>query len=254
MTCFATSRPPSRLRLRSRTPRRIAFTLIEVMVAMAVFSLVMLSLYSTWRILSQSTEAALRLTARAQRSRIAIQSLESALMGAQLFQANAPLYSFLVDTSGSYAAISMASMVSEGFPGSGYFNGERLRRITFTVENDGDLVLRQNSLLAPAEGEFETHPLVLAREVSAFQLEFWDIQRAEYVPEWLATNRLPQVVRMTVGIGQAGRFSKQPLQRITRVITIPSSAVAAALQVQPIPGQPGVPGAPGGPGLPGVRR
>lgn len=242
MTQLASGRPEKLPRLRER--QAIAFTLIEVMVAMAVFSLVMLSLYSTWRILAQSTEAALRLTARAQRSRIAIQSLESALMGAELFQANAPLYSFLVDTSGSFAAISMATMVSEGFPGSGYFNGERLRRITFTVENDGELVLRQNSLLAPSEGEFETHPVVLAREVSAFQLEFWDLQRGEYVPEWLATNRLPQVVRVTLGVGQAGRFSKQPLQRITRVIKIPSSAVAAGLQGPPIPGLPGIPGDP----------
>ncbi len=242
MTRVASGWPPRLLRLRER--QAIAFTLIEVMVAMAVFSLVMLSLYSTWRILAQSTEAALRLTAKAQRSRIAIQSLESALMGAELFQANAPLYSFLVDTSGSFAAISMATMVSEGFPGSGYFNGERLRRITFTVENDGELVLRQNSLLAPSEGDFETHPVVLAREVSAFQLEFWDLQRGEYVPEWLATNRLPQVVRVTLGIGQAGRFAKQPLQRITRVIKIPSSAVAAGLQGQPLPGLPGIPGDP----------
>jgi type II secretion system protein J len=215
-----------------------AFTLIEVMVAMTVFSLVMVSLYSTWRIISQSTGAALKLTARAQRTRIATQSIESALMGAQLFQGNAPLYSFLVDTSGKYSAISFATIVSDGFPGSGFFQGERLRRVTFTVENEGELVLRQNSLLAPSEGDFETHPVVLAREVSAFQLEFWDLQRGEYVPEWLFTNRLPQVVRVTLGIGQEGRYSKQPLQRVTRVIRIPSSAVASALQGQPLPGSP----------------
>ena len=214
------------------------FTLIEVMVAMAVFSLVMLSLYSTWRIVMQSTSAALKLTARAQRVRIAAQSLEAAFMGAQLFQANAPLYSFLADTSGQNAAVSLASILSDGFPGSGFFQGERLRRVTFTVENGGDLVMRQNSLLAPVEGDVDSHPIVLVREVSAFQLEFWDLQRGEYVPEWLSTNRLPQVVRVTLGIGEAGRSGRQPVQRITRVIRIPSSAVAAGLQAPPQQGIP----------------
>ena len=221
----------------SRSKDRAGFTLIEVMVAMAVFSLVMLSLYSTWRIIMQSTGAAMKLTARAQRARIAAQSLESAFMGAQLFQANAPLYTFLADTSGRNAAVSLATILSDGFPGSGYFQGERLRRVTFTVENGGDLVLRQNSLLAPVEGDVDTHPIVLARDVSVFQLEFWDLQRGEYVPEWLATNRLPQVVRVTLGIGEPGQSTRQPVQRITRVVRIPSSAVVPGLQGPP-PGAP----------------
>lgn len=202
---------------------------------MFIFALVMASLYSTWRVVLQSTDAALKLTAQAQRARMAVRSVEQALNGAQLFQANAALYSFVADTSGSFGAISFATSLGESFPGSGYFQGERLRRVTFLVDDNNELVLRQNSLLAPPEEEFETYPIVLAKEVSVFQLEFWDPRRGEYIPDWLQTNQLPQRLRVTLGFGQTGRYAKRPEQLVTRVIHIPSSTVPA-----PVPnGQPG---------------
>jgi type II secretion system protein J len=207
-----------------------AFTLIEVLVAMFIFSLVLISLYATWRVVVQSTGAALRLTAQAQRSRMAAQAVEQALTGAQLFQANAALYSFVADTSGSFGAISFASSLGESFPGSGFFNGERLRRVTFLVDDQNQLVLRQNSLLAPADKDFETHPIVLAKEVNVFQLEFWDPRKGEYAPEWLLTNQLPLIVRVTLGFGRTDRGAKPPAQLVTRVVRIPSSAVPPLLQ------------------------
>lgn len=212
------------------TRRSDAFTLIEVMVAMFIFSLVLISLYSTWRVVLQSTDSAIKLTARAQRARMAAQSVEQALTGAQLFQANAALYSFVVDTSGSFGAISFATTLGESFPGSGFFDGEKLRRVTFLVDDANQLVLRQNSLLAPPDEEFETHPIVLAKEVSVFQLEFWDPRKGEYAPEWLVTNQLPLVVRVTLGFGSTGRFAKQPAQLVTRVVRIPSSTVSPVAQ------------------------
>ena len=79
------------------------------------------------------------------------------------FQGNAALYSFIADTSGPFAALSLASSLSGSFPGNGYFRGERLRRTTFIVDQDNQLVLRQNSLLAPDDRDFESYPIVLAK-------------------------------------------------------------------------------------------
>ena len=154
---------------------------------------------------------------------MAIQTLDQALTGAQLFQGNAALYSFIADTSGSFAALSIATSLSGSFPGNGYFRGERLRRVTFIVDQDNQLVLRQNSLLAPDDRDFESYPIVLAKEVSVFQLEFWDGRRGEYIPEWLSTNQLPQVVRVTLGFGSQGRYSKRPAELVSRVVRIPSN-------------------------------
>ncbi len=55
-----------------------AFTLIEVMVAVLILGMVLASLYGTWRIILTSTEAALRITARAQRARMATATIEQA--------------------------------------------------------------------------------------------------------------------------------------------------------------------------------
>jgi hypothetical protein len=74
------------------------------------------------------------------------------------------------------------------------------------------------------------HPIVLAKEVSVFQLEFWDPRKGEYAPEWLVTNQLPLVVRVTLGFGSTGRFAKQPAQLVTRVVRIPSSTVSPVAQ------------------------
>ena len=199
-----------------------------------VFAIVLASLFGTWRIIARSTERALELTSEAQRTRVALQSLESGLGSAQLFQANAPLYAFLADTSGGFAALSFVATLPDSFPGSGFFEGQRLRRLTVQVEAspDGgnDLVLRQNPVLAPPEVDMDTHPLVLAREVSQFQLEFWDRQANEFVTEWLRTNQLPLAVRLTLGLGRSGRFSSQSATLVTRTIRLPDNVVGADLQ------------------------
>jgi len=214
--------------------RASGFTLIEVLVATFIFAIVLASLFGTWRVIARSTETALKLASEAQRTRVALQSLESALGAAQLFQANAPLYSFIADTSGNYAALSFVSTLPDSFPGSGYFGGQRLRRLTVQVEQSAeggnDLILRQNAVLAPPEVELDTHPLVLARNVSLFQLEFWDRQKNEFAVEWLRTNLIPPAIRLTIGYGVASRFSREPSELVTRTVRLPDNVVGADLQ------------------------
>lgn len=213
---------------------RSGFTLIEVLVATFVFSIILASLFGTWRIIVQSTDRALRLTAENQRTRLAVQSMETALGAAQLFQANAPLYAFVADTSGDFAALSFVATLPESFPGSGYFQGQFLRRITLQVEKSQesgyDLMLYQKAVLAPEDAAVMAPPLVLAKEVSLFQLEFWDRQKNEFVPEWLRTNAIPPAVRFTLGFGVANRSARRPAELVTRVVRLPDNLVGADLQ------------------------
>jgi hypothetical protein len=202
---------------------------------MFIFVGVMASLYATWKITLRSNAAALRLTAEAQRSRMAMRTVEDALVSAEMFVQNAHHYAFLADTSGSFGALSVVGHMAESFPGSGYFGDERVRRVTFTVEANGegrnDLVLRQNSLLAQMDEGQEAYPLVLARDVTLFQLEFWDPRRGEWAAEWLLTNQLPILVRVSLGVGAGpGALSKQPDQLETRVVRLP--AVGVTLDAQ----------------------
>ena len=76
----------------------------------------------------------------------------------------------------------------------------------------------------------ETHPLVLAREVSLFQLRFWDKKRSELVDEWLTTNQMPGLVEVTLGFGTENRLSRRPAVIVSRMIRLPDNPVPATLQ------------------------
>lgn len=223
---------------------RGAFTLIEVLVALLVFSMVLTLLYGTWRILMQSNAAGLRIAANAQRSRMTIQTVEEALNSAVFFNSNARHYSFLAEEEGGFSAVSFVAHLSSAFPGSGHFDGEKVRRLTFTVISDsGDtpaLLLQQNSILSSLEDGAEPFPLVLARDISMFEVTFWDPRRSEFTTSWTQTNTLPALVRVVVGFGQQSRFSQQPVETITRFIRIPSAGVPGDAQA----GLPGSPAAP----------
>jgi prepilin-type N-terminal cleavage/methylation domain-containing protein len=227
----------------SRSRPRSAFTLLEVLVAFTVFALVLSLLYGSWRILIQSNAAALKLAATAQRSRMTVQVIEEAFNSAVFFNANARHYAFLAGGDAGQSAVSFVAHLSDAFPASGFFDGERVRRVTFALEpgqgGATDLVLRQNSLLAPPDVDVEGHPIVLAREVTQFELGYWDLRRGEFSPEWTQTNALPALVQVTLGFGRRGRFSSEPAETVTRIIRIPSAGVAGEAQARP-------PGAGGG--------
>lgn len=225
-----------------QNPSRRAFTLIEVLVALTIFSLVLSLLYGSWRILLQSTSAGLRLAATAQRSRMTLQVLEEALNSSVFFSANARHYAFLTDASGGFSSLSFVAHLAPSFPGSGHYDGESVRRVTFTVEPDetgsAALFLRQNSILDQVNDSPNTFPVLLARDVTSFDVGYWDTRKSDFVPEWKLSNSLPALVRVSIGFGHKNRFSQTPGEVVARIVRIPSAGVASEAQTgTPIPQQ-----------------
>lgn len=214
--------------------RPTGFTLLEVLVALSIFAIVLSLLYGTWRILMQSSAAGLRLAANAQRQRTAIQLLQESLDSAVLFAANARHYSFLADSGGGQSALSFVAHLAPSFPGSGFFEGEQVRRVTFTVEADPQganaLFLRQNSILDQITDAPRSFPILLATDVTLFDVTFWDTRKSDFVPEWTQTNSLPLLVRVTLGFGKKSSPSHHPTEVVTRTIRIPSAGVANEAQ------------------------
>lgn len=238
-------RPKARLRrqapCRYLKARCQAFTLLEVLVALAIFAIVLSLLYGTWRILMQSSSAGLRLAANAQRQRNAIQAIQEALDSAVLFAANARHYSFLADNEGGQSALSFVAHLAPSFPGSGFFEGEQVRRVTFTVEPDPDgrpsLYLRQNSILDQVADDPRTFPVLLAKDVSAFEVSFWDPRKNDFHPAWTQTNVLPAAVRISLAFGRSSQSSTPVTEAVTRIVRIPSAGVAPEAQAG-LPGSP----------------
>ncbi len=238
-------------------PRRKAFTLVEIMVAMAVFSIVLAAIYSTWTAILRSSKTGLDAVAQVQRERMAIRTLEEALLCARSFALDVNHYTFLAEN-GDDATLSFVAKLPDSFPRGGRFGDFDVRRVTFSLERSQDfgrnLVLRQNPILMDLDEDEIQHPVVLARNVKEFKMQFWDMRLGDWIDEWQQTNQLPRLVAINLSIGAADpRVSGGEIE-ISRVVALPSIMVPQALQAPIIPAIPAVP--PGGtgavPGQPGV--
>jgi prepilin-type N-terminal cleavage/methylation domain-containing protein len=229
-----------------------AFTLIEIMVAIAVFTMVIGAIYSSWILLIRSTQASQDVAAQAQRQRITLRTIEDSLMAVQSFQASPQYYSFVVE-GGTKPLLSFTAKVPENFPRNGKFNDPltgrefNLRRLTFSVEpgdgGENNLVLRQNPILMDLDKDEQQYPLVLARNVRKFDVECWDTNKLDWVTEWENTNAIPtlMLVNLVLG-GNTAAGSSAPDVSVARLFSLPAGMMPAAAQNGSAAGGPGGPG------------
>jgi prepilin-type N-terminal cleavage/methylation domain-containing protein len=238
----------------------LAFTLVEIMVAIAVFCIVIAAVYSAWMALLRSTRVAEDVAAQAQRQRITLRAIEDSLMAVQSFQASPQYYSFLLEN-GQKPMLSFAARVPDVFPRNGKFvnpnTGKEfnLRRLTFTLEaganGEKNLVLRQNPVLMDVDDDEQKYPLVLAKNVQQFSVECWDTNKLDWADEWLNTNAIPSLLRVKLVVGSTTAESTAPPVTVTRLFSMPSETMPAAAQSN----QGGPPGArPAVPAVPAKLR
>ena len=220
--------------------RPLAFTLIEIMIAIGIFSLVLAGIYSSWTAILRASKVGRDAAASVQRARISIRIMEDSLGSVESFVRNANYYSF-VGENGSEASLSFVARLAKSFPRSGKFGDLDVRRLTFTVEKGSDtsrqLVLRQNPVLMDLDIDEKEHPLVLAKNVQEFQLQFWDQRLNDWIDEWTQTNQIPKLVMLTLKLSDSP-YSTQVHEEVTRIVSIPAMAVQPGWQQPMAPGQP----------------
>jgi type II secretion system protein J len=213
-----------------------AFTLVEIMVAIAIFSIVIAAIYSTWTLILRSSQVGQNTAAQAQRQRIALRTIEDSLTCIQSFQASMQYYVFTNSTqNGNQSELSFTARLPEVFPRDGKFGGFNLRRLIFSVEpgrdSEMDLVLRQTPALMDMDPDERQTPLVLARDVKKFTVECWDTTNMDWVDVWDSTNSIPAMVRINLALGgNAGAGNASPGSAVTRLIAIPSVTLPSILQ------------------------
>jgi type II secretion system protein J len=229
--------------------RRVrGFTLVEILMAMAIFGMVLAAIYATWTLILKSKKIGEAATAQVQRERIAIRLIEEALMSTRSFAADLEHYGFVAEN-GENAMLSFVARLPQSFPRSGRFGDFDVRRVTFSVENgrnygERELVLRQHPILMDMDEDEERHPLVLAKGVREMMFQFWDPRVNDWVDDWTRTNQLPKLVKVSVRFGSPSRsYSSQARDEVTRMVALPSIAVPATWQV-PTQGRPPVPALP----------
>ena len=225
-------------------PTRVgAFTLIEIMMAMAIFALVLTAIYAVWTLILKSSKIGMAAAAQVQRERISVRVIEDALISTRSFAADLQHYAFVAEN-GDEATLSFVARLPKSFPRSGKFGDFDVRRLTFSVESklgsERQLVLRQNPILMDVDVDEKEHPLVLAKGVNKLLFEFWDTRLSDWVDEWKQTNQLPKLVKVTVQFvepNQHGSYSQRK-EEVTRIVALPSITVPANLQMPGVPGRP----------------
>ena len=223
----------------------LGFTLIEVMIAVSIFSVVVASIYSIWSLILNGTRTAQQAAAQVQRERIAINSIEDSLIYIQSFQASPQYYSFILSNS-DYSTLQFASQLPADFIGSGRYPGFPVRALQFTVESppnpgggfventgEKDLVLRQYPILFGMSSDELKAPIVLARNVQKFSVECWDTNAGDWVDEWDSTNSIPPLVRVDLVLGKnTDNFGKAtPTFEASRIISIPVQMAPTIVEV-----------------------
>ncbi len=238
---------PSEGMIAGRASRRegsgLGFTILELMLAIGIFALILTAIYSTWIAILKGSQVGLRAAAEVQRSRMAMRSLEDAFTSAEYFPANMKYYYFFADTSGDMAAVSIAARLPAQFLGVGRYGDQVVRRVSFyTVPGkDGmnDLIMTQAPILAVTNTGYSPYTITLAKDVTLFQLAFFDAQKGEWLDEWKYTNQLPKMVQIALGLGKMAGNAGKPYDVVYSLIALPSVGVGPDLQGGPVGQRPG---------------
>jgi prepilin-type N-terminal cleavage/methylation domain-containing protein len=233
-----------------------AFTLIEVMVALMVFTLVIAAIYATWALVLRAKQVGQQAAGQAQRQRVVLRTIEDSLMGIESYQASLNYYWFEVQN-GDQPVLSFVARLPETFPRDTKFvrlgKSFKSRRVIFALtagaDGQNDLILRQMPILMEMDQDEQQYPLVLAHNVKTFSIECWDTNHLAWVNEWDNTNSIPPMLRVNLVLG-AGKVGDRvtPEFSAARIFTVPSGMMPAFVQR-------GFGGPPGGlnPGLPPLQ-
>jgi hypothetical protein len=166
----------------------------------------------------------MKAAAEVQRTRIAMRALEESLSSAVMYVDNAKYYHFSTDTSGDNAHISFVARLPMSFPGSGLFQDQDLRRVTFYVDK-GNLMLAQSPLLEATKKIGNPYTIALAPNVALFDMEFYDGVANKWFAEWISTNQLPRMVRVALAFGEKNDLSRKPENMTLRSIFMGGVAI-----------------------------
>ncbi|MCX6885752.1 MAG: type II secretion system protein, partial [Verrucomicrobia bacterium] len=113
--------------------RRHGFTLLEMLIAISILTLIVAAIYSSWTAILRASKSAQDATASVQRARIVIRVLEDSLGSTHAFAQNIAYYSFVAENGGE-ASLSFVARLAKSFPRSGKFGDFDVRRLTFSLQ------------------------------------------------------------------------------------------------------------------------
>jgi prepilin-type N-terminal cleavage/methylation domain-containing protein len=227
------------MRLRSSHRTRTGFTLLEVLLAVAVLGMLVTAVYSTWSAALNSWRRGSDVSEAFQRERVVMDALMELTKSAMFFEPSASLYAFVATRNPSLGDSISFVTASDAFLPPSEAISAGMRRVTISLEQDQYrrtyLAIVNEPALRPDDDKSLEPPQahVISMEVSGFYVRYRDPRDGSWSDKWEQDQFPPSAVEYTVAFGERdGRF---PPVVVTRAVDIPVAAVAAAGGI-PMPG------------------
>ena len=173
--------------------RPSGFTLLEVIAALSVTSLIVLAIASSLAAVSQGWDRGERRYAGREATRVIVERL-----GRELVCLDRGPFGQAAAFNGDQTGFSLSAS-GDGGP----------RRLSLTL--DGKRVILTEELLRRPEGTAVT-PIILAEDVEALDLSYYDPAARNWTRDWPAKERgrPPSLIRLEVSTGEPGRARRSP--------------------------------------------
>ncbi|HRZ10855.1 MAG TPA: prepilin-type N-terminal cleavage/methylation domain-containing protein [Kiritimatiellia bacterium] len=213
----------------ARTTRtgRAAFTLIEVLVAVAIMAVAFAIVWSTFTAAVNGWQRGTKLLDQLHRGDFVMEQLVLALRSAAFFSNRPDKYGFRLDESGGgEGSRDTMSWVTSGMaflpPDSPLANG--LHRLEFGLDTDDEgrpaVAIRAWPHLADEEeSDVKGEPWFVSTEIKGFRCRTYNAEDEKWEHEWENTNSVPRLVELTLYL-QPFEDYEEP-QKIQRLVEIP---------------------------------
>ncbi len=222
------------------------FTLIELMLAIAIMALVMSITFLTFSTVTKAWRTGQTLSEGLHHGEFVMEQLEMGLRSA--YYSGAPVnskYGFWMESIGESETISWVKLGTALVGDDCSFAGSP-HRVIVSMEADEDgrtAVAVRSWRLADEPEDFdpeELEPVLLSSKVTSLTCQPMDPNpdiagEIEWMDEWTETNRLPKAVKITLEIEPVDKDG-EPVE-LQKVVEIPVASLSWAQIQQPVPGE-----------------
>lgn len=208
---------------------RLGFTLVEVMLAVTILSLVIIAVYSTWSAALMAWRRGSNATEVFQRQRIVIDTLTELAQSTVYFAASPSLYAVIGASKPGWGdSVSFVTASDVALPPSEAI-AAGMRRVTISMEQDeyGRKYLAIVNAPAVSANESNTTSTttvqlqahVLSMDVTGFSVRYLNPGDGAWYDQWEETALIPSAMEFTVAFGREG--DRVPPVVVTRAIDLP---------------------------------
>lgn len=221
--------------------RKSAFTLLEILVSVAILTTCMALIAMIYTNTIKAWRLAENVMDELHQGDFIVEQLVSALRSEAFFKNNAKVYGFWLDDMGTQSSahdeISFVTSSSAFIPSDSPLQNS-LHRIWITIGQDKNgregLAVRALPHIMKEMDKNKVDPWVVSSRVKAFDCQVYNAELKDWEDDWEDTNKIPNLVKITVTISPV--HDEDPDLVISRVVEIPIAvAVTSAVAVTATP-------------------